>query len=236
MKVILNTIMVVCAGILLAMVGLVYHAYEYGVPDKASPLKELLENYGLNLLGDSLAGIMALVTLLVVAGTFAHQIEQSKQTVKEMKEQNAIAKAVARANYKLSLFDKRSNVYQELNEISMMVNASGTFEQDAHKRFVRAGLSAKNIFGGHKKIEEWVDHLLYLGKKVRTLHLMIESYEDRQVSGAFGEREQEKLQEYRQELAEKNMELVDVYDWDVMDGLFLPYIRLETDIVVTENQ
>lgn len=65
---------------------------------------------------------------------------------------------------------------------------------------------------------------------------MIESYEDRQVSGAFGEREQEKLQEYRQELAEKNMELVDVYDWDVMDGLFLPYIRLETDIVVTENQ
>lgn len=78
MKVILTIIMLVCAALVATMVGLIYDSLAYGIPEKATPLKTMLENYGLNLLGDSLAGIMALVTLLVVAGSFAHQIAQSE--------------------------------------------------------------------------------------------------------------------------------------------------------------
>lgn len=116
MKVILNVIAGVCVGIAAASIGLIYLYRVMGVPTDPTPFKIFLENYGLNLLGDSLAGIMALVTLLVVIASLAFQMEAAKQTVKDMKAQNDLNAQIADANYKLALHEKRLAVYLKLKE------------------------------------------------------------------------------------------------------------------------
>ncbi len=81
-----------------------------------SLLKQFIEQNGLNLLGDSLSGILAPVTLVVIVATLIVQQMQMDATVKEMKQQNELSGKIANANYKLALFEKRLKAYNHFME------------------------------------------------------------------------------------------------------------------------
>ena len=146
MKVLLNVIMAVCLMVLGFVIALIFVTREYGVPKEATPFKNLLENYGLNLLGDSLAGIMALVTLLVVMASLAQQLQQSKQSVKDMKAQNNLNEQIANANLKLGLYDKRLSVYTSMREICQRLSINGTVHVEEARLVFTAVDAAKFIF------------------------------------------------------------------------------------------
>lgn len=230
MKLILTVIMFVSMSIFAAVLGLIYHAHKYGVPKEATPFKEMLENYGLNLLGDSLSGTMALVTLLVVVGTFAHQIEQSKQSVTEMREQNAVAKAVAKANYKFSLFDKRLSVFEALDGKLWLLTYTGDLLDDAYPDLLKATSAAKYLFSDDSAICNWAEQVSVVARQVRALELRIAHLDKKQEEGTFGEADQQLRQDLKDKVVAVKDELFEVYDWEKSQEMFLPYLKLEADL------
>lgn len=79
-------------------------------------MKTFLEEYGLNLLGDTIAGFLSLATFVVVVITYFAQRAMAKQTIAEMKDQNRLSGRIANANYQLALFDKRLKAYHHFVE------------------------------------------------------------------------------------------------------------------------
>lgn len=198
-----------------------------------TPLKQFIENSGYNLVGDAIAGFFAPITFMVVMTTLFLQQRQMDATLKEMDNQNKISLAVAKANYKFQLFDKRLAVYDELNEISMMVATTGTLDSQAFIRLNRASHAARHIFSDDDSIIDWVDQLGVIGRHIRIADERILYLENMQANKTFGENDQVKLLENRDWLAKSNQQLIELYNWDVMDEMFLPYLELPSDIVIT---
>lgn len=126
------------------LAGAIYAKARYDLPEGSTTMESFLEDHGLNLLGDTLAGFLGLATLLVVLFTYFAQKAQALQNLTEMKQQNAIAEATARANYALALFDKRLTVYDEFNELTMEVS-TGQHQDNFQSRALRAVNAAKNV-------------------------------------------------------------------------------------------
>ncbi len=200
-----------------------------------APLKAFIEQRGLNLLGDSLSGFFAPATFIIVFITVVLQSQQMRQSVRDMKHQNNIALAVAQANYKFALFDKRLAVYDELNELSMTVVTTGTLDWEAFNRLNKASHAARYIFSDNEQIIEWVDRIAVIGRYIRMEHDRVTYLEKMQDNGTFGQREQDQLTTSREMLQKYEQELSEVYTWEILDEMFMPYLELPSEIVVDGN-
>lgn len=231
MRVILNVIAGVCLSIAGAALALIYIANVVVVPQNETPFKKFLENYGLNLLGDSLAGVMALVTLLVVVASLALQMQTAKETVKEMKEQNDVAKAVARANYKFALFDKRMAVFTVFGEDLLGTGLTGSFNTDVYHRLLKASAEAESLFFSDTDISAWTKRMIGAARDIVVIQMRLRELQTRQDNGEFGEIDQTNLGRHRLALETAQNVFRTAYDWRNAKEYFLPYLRLDSDIV-----
>ncbi|XUY28536.1 hypothetical protein RMR21_015580 [Agrobacterium sp. rho-8.1] len=150
--ILLSSIMLACAAL-----WMVYSFHVYGVPVEPTDLKNYVERTGLNLIGDGLAGFMALVTLLVVIASFAQQTAQAKQTIKDMKAQNDLNAQIANANYKVMMFDRRVELVSKLNKIADAIVQAGSMEPETRFMFLDAVEHARWIFDGD--LLDWLNDL-----------------------------------------------------------------------------
>lgn len=192
-------------------------------------MKAFIEDYGLNLLGDTLAGFLGLATLLVVLFTYFAQKAQAEQNLKEIKQQNVIAKATAKANYKFSLFDKRLHVYDEFNELIMQV-VVGQMEEQFHSRALRAINAARNLFHGDGEISQWLAAVQISTQQHRTCQGEITRLTANQGTPNETHLDANKLLEENNKLIQLYLNLSDYYDWNKLDLLLHPYLRLSSDI------
>lgn len=137
-----------------------------------TPLKTTLENGGLNLLGDTLSGIFAPATFLIVVITAYLQNRQTKQNIAEMtntvklmsdqveiaERQTAIQWASTDANWKLSLFEKRMKIYMELKAICDEMGNVGKIDYDLLKRLELVGNEIRFVFG--PDVQLWIKDIL----------------------------------------------------------------------------
>lgn len=79
-------------------------------------MKTFIEDNGLNLLGDTIAGFLGLATFVVVLITYFAQRTMAKQTIEEMKQQNSLSAKIANANYHLALHEPRLKAYKHFND------------------------------------------------------------------------------------------------------------------------
>ncbi len=236
MKVILNVIALVSAAILGVVIGLILNAKLYGVPVDDTKFKKFIEAYGLNLLGDSLSGTMGLVTLLVVIASLALQMQSARETVKEMKDQNNVAKAVARANYKFALFDKRMAIFTEFGEDLLATGATGSFDRDIYHRLLKASMTAKNLFFSDSKISEWADNMITAARVIMIIDVRIRELEEKQSIGEFGEVDQNNLGKHRVALAKAQNDFRKAYNWTDARKFFLPYLQLDSEITFVDDE
>jgi|GEM_PF-6272881 len=120
-------------------------------------MKEFIESYGLNLLGDTIAGFLGLATFFVVVITYFAQKTLAKQTVMEMKSQNDLNAKIANANYKVMLFDRRLELASKLNKIAFLVQSEGAMSIETRFQFVGAVEHARWIFDG--ELLKWLEEL-----------------------------------------------------------------------------
>lgn len=136
------------------------------------PLKTTLDSYGLNLLGDTLSGVFAPATFLIVVITAYWQNRQTKQNIAEMantvklmkdqvdiaEEQLAIQWASTDANWKLSLFDKRMKIYMELQQICLEMGDKGKVDPNLLTRLSAVGNEIRFVFG--PDVQLWIKGVL----------------------------------------------------------------------------
>lgn len=137
-----------------------------------TPLRTTLDNYGLNLLGDTLSGIFAPLTFMIVIITAFLQNKQTNQNIAEMTntvnvmrdqvfiadQQTAIQWASTDANWKLNLFDKRMKIYMELKAICDEMGNVGNIDYDLLKRLELVGNEIRFVFG--PDVQLWIKEIL----------------------------------------------------------------------------
>lgn len=145
------------------------------LPSDDTYFKLFLENNGLNLLGDALSGFFAPITFLVVVFTLFIQHKQTKETVKEMRDQNALSKTIANANYRLALHEKRLSVYVRLQQCASQLISQGTIDDAARREIHQATEDAKFVFGDD--VMDYTDRLM-----VRSFEIMRREFKRQRLS------------------------------------------------------
>lgn len=202
--------------------------YTGQVPDEATVLKTFLENNGLNLLGDALAGVFAPITFLVIVTTLFVQQRQAEQTVKDMQEQNRLAKVTAKANYKLALHEKRLAVYIRLKECAFAVVTSGTIERETRQNIYATLEDAKFMFD-----DQVVNYIADLSEKTDEIMRVI--YRETRLGdkrNRMGLTESEEVQ-WNQALDQRHVLEQWFYDnltYEILEQHFTPSLRLPEDI------
>ncbi|UHS56027.1 hypothetical protein [Agrobacterium vaccinii] len=130
-----------------------------------APMKIFLESMGLNLLGDTLSGVFAPATFLIVVITSFLQSRQVKQNIDAMAEQNRLAKASAQAQYKFALHDKRMLVYKQLVDCSHELSRNGTIDSQTADKIQDSLDNAKFVFGNN--VQDWIGGLFDKAAQIR---------------------------------------------------------------------
>lgn len=170
----------------------VYVKYEYNLPDGPTPMKDFLEHYGLNLLGDTIAGLFGAATLIVVLFTFFSQRSMARQTIVQMEQQNLLSGQIANANYQLSLFDKRVKTYNHFNDAKSKFMTDDSRTPEIIQAFGNAVREAEFVYD-----EDMNKRLRELADDAATLHLIATRLERLQIQKGDGEwPNQQKEEEY----------------------------------------
>ncbi len=141
-----GTLLVV--GLITAVFGYVSWSLAPHDPSQTeTALKAFLDNGGYNLLGDTLSGLFAPITFLIVVCSLLLQDRQMRQAVDDMRTQTGLNKQIAQANYKLALHEKRLAVYGKLRDCAFDVVMHGTVTKETRLAINAALQDAKFVFG-----------------------------------------------------------------------------------------
>ncbi|MBN7809090.1 hypothetical protein JZX86_27610 [Agrobacterium rosae] len=189
-----------------------------------------MENIGLNLIGDSLAGFMALVTLLVVAGSFAHQIEQSKQAVRDMRKQNELNASIANANLKLGLYEKRLAVYTTMREINQRVAINGTVHVDEARDIFNAVDAAKFIYP--TEVNTYLNQMGTIADEIIRLQFRIDRQQRKMNLATLTQEELAELDVWYTRQSDLEDELFARGSFVRIDQVFTPHLTVPHEIAV----
>ncbi|MEW9615211.1 hypothetical protein AB3G45_15410 [Shinella sp. S4-D37] len=189
-----------------------------------SGLRSFLDYYGLNLLGDTLAGVFAPIAFFVIVATLILQ----RQTVADIKEQNRLSRDSAAANYKLAIHDKRLAVYLRLKECAVALSISGSIERESYDKIFAAAEDAKFVFG--EDVTGYVTNLREKAWELVRFGFRRQRLDARQNNGLLSEAEAAQLEETIQGLHA-------VEDWFYenltdarLDETFGPSLKLPSEI------
>ncbi|UXT56674.1 hypothetical protein FY134_03040 [Agrobacterium fabrum] len=146
-----------------------------------------------------------------------------------------MAKAVASANYKFALFDKRLAIYDELDQIVGQI-VTATWGDDLHSRIKKATLAAKSLFNDDKEIVLWVTKLDQSAQSYWETKLRIKKLDDEIAAGTAAKTAaSEKLEEHKT-LVTQYLHMAHVCDVHELELLFNRYLTLESVLrFETEN-
>lgn len=223
-----------------------WQVHSYGQPSN------WIEAAHLNSLGDFLAGVFAPVAFIWVAvAVFIQSRELSAQrdelvrTRKEYeenravmtqqaitaKEQAAIAIATAKANYKFALFDKRVALYAEFEHIIGILNKNGRLGTDEEMRRLTGAIrTARFILG--KDVHAWLDDVLKQLRAARKARGRFTRFESKVKGATLTDAEEAEALDLLDKAATAESDLMDMFDWNELDRLFMPYVSLPDDIAV----
>ncbi|EYR79999.1 hypothetical protein [Shinella sp. DD12] len=189
-----------------------------------SSLRSFLDYYGLNLLGDTLAGVFAVLAFLAIVATLILQ----RQTVADIKEQNRLSRDSAAANYKLAIHDKRLAVYLRLKECAVALSISGSIERESYDKIFASAEDAKFVFG--EDVTVYVTDLRDKAWELVRLGFRRRRLDGKQNDGLLSEAEAAQLE---QTIAEQHV----VEDWfyenltdALLDQTFGPSLKLPSEI------
>lgn len=197
-------------------------------------MKQFLEEYGLNLLGDTIAGFLGLATFIVVVITYFAQKAMAKQTIRQMEVQNRLSVDIANANYKMSLFDKRRKAYEHFIDARTSYVVGGGKDLNVIHALKNALSEAKFVYD-----QDMNYRLLELANQAGALHMMARAQEVKTEKNSKGQ-----LTAAEQEQFEKDFELFDqisqkmfkdLFDQDLMEMFYKRLKLLEEIGVINET-
>lgn len=196
-------------------------------------MKSFLEDYGLNLLGDTIAGFLGLATFAVVVITYFAQRALAKQTIDEMKQQNRLNAEIANANYQMALFDKRRKAFEHFIDARMRYIANSGKDLGVIEALENALSEAKFVYD-----QDMNYYLLGLSQSASTLHMMATRHEARRKDFDFGmlsASEQEKFEEEFEQFdkASKRM-FQELFDQKIME-MFYKRLKLPEEIAAFDK-
>jgi hypothetical protein len=206
-----------------------------------------IENEKLNSLGDLLSGIFAPVAFIwLVAAVNIQSKELSAQRVElaltrsEMEQSRAVmqkqadaadqqtklAIASTQANYQLALFDKRIEVYKQLEAIVFELNSVGTINQSLQVKIRNTTEAAKFVFDNDVSI--WIRDLSEKTFTVMRNDIKINSINTRN-NQTINLDKLEKLQAENSELL--NL-IYEQFSFENIDKYINPYLRIPATITI----
>ncbi len=150
--------------------------------------KSLIDETGLNMLGDFTAGFFAPLAFIGLAGAFylqhqqlslakaqndANELRQAKQAIAE---ENAarLNFAATQANYKVALYDKRKIVYDQLVKLHAF---NQNIDNKLHEHLKKAVFDARFMFP--EEIYDWLKQLMEDASRGAFLDTTTKEYERR---------------------------------------------------------
>lgn len=196
-------------------------------------MKAFLEDSGLNLLGDTIAGFLGLATFVVVLITYFAQRTLAKQTIEEMKQQNRLSADIANANYQMALFDKRRKAFEHFIDARMRYIANSGKDLGVIEALENALSEAKFVYD-----QEMNRYLLGLSQSASTLHMMAVRHEARKKDfnfGALHASEQQQFEEEFEQFEKASQRMFkELFDQKIME-MFYKRLKLPEEIVVFDE-
>ncbi|MBY5371813.1 hypothetical protein HFO55_07785 [Rhizobium leguminosarum] len=221
-----------------------------------SSLLQQVEDLGLNELGDALAGGFAPLAFLwlfiatMIQGQELHdsrrvmteqadaaekqalaatkQVDHMGEQVKALAEQNRIAAEVAAANYQVALYEKRVELYTELDAAGFSAVQSGDLAPEVRTKILRAVNKGRWIVG--PKTREWLLEIRSATINIGRLQVKRSIREDKLKHAAATGKETEVIQRELDELLdEQNVifeELDKLLEAETLNEVLGPYLQL----------
>lgn len=214
------------AGMLLCAV---YVKYEYNLPDGPTPMKEFLEHYGLNLLGDTIAGLFGAATFVVVIITYLAQKGMAKQTIAQMEQQNLLSGKIANANYQLSLFDKRVKTYNHFNDAKSKFMTDDSRTPEIIQAFGNAVREAEFVYDEdmNKRLREIADD----AAKLNVIALRLEGLQIQKDNGNWSKQKEEEYYDSIIEFSDLSEKVFSVLGSKEIRSGFDKHLKLPETIV-----
>ncbi|POO56267.1 hypothetical protein [Agrobacterium rosae] len=211
------------------LIGAVYVKAEYDLPKGQTPMKAFIEDYGLNLLGDTLAGLLGLATFLVVLFTYVAQKALAKRTIEQMEQQNQLSGKIANANYMLALHDKRLKAYHHFIDARNKFLINDSRDPEIIKAFGNAVAEAEFVYdvSVNKRLRGLADD-------ASTLHMIALRLERLQIekdNNQWSNHKETEQQQAYADFADLSGNIFDVLRSQQMREAFDKHLMLPTTIV-----
>lgn len=191
-------------------------------------LKVFLDRHGLNLLGDTLSGLFAPLTFLIVVITSFLQNRQVKKNIAAMAEQNRLAKITAQAQYKFALHDKRLVVYKNLKSVATDLLKEGTIQKETLFKLIDCVDDAKFIYDG--QILQWITNLFHRSSDLVRLNVRISNAQQKLKDIGLDDDEKDALNNLIDQEHEIEIWLFDEVSFTKIDEILTPALKLPDNI------
>lgn len=212
------------------LTGAIFVKVHYDFPKGPTAMKQFLEEYGLNLLGDTIAGFLGLATFIVVVITYVAQRAQAKQTIKDIRTQNDLTASIANANLKLGLYEKRLSVYTAMREINQKVAENGTVGIDEVRDIFNAVDAAKFIYP--QSVITYLEQVGSMADEILRLHFRISSRQRKMQLTTLTQQESDELDAWHDRQSDLEAELAPMTSFTRIDQQMGPHLTVPHEIVV----
>ncbi len=193
-------------------------------------MKALIEDYGLNLLGDTVAGFLGAATLIVVIFTYLAQRTQSKQTVKDIETQNNLTAAIANANLTMGLYEKRLAVYTAMREVNQKVANNGTVLIDEVRDIFNAVDAAKFIYP--QSVTSYLEEVGVKADEILRLQFKVDSRQRKMNLTTLTSSELAELSQWQNRKSDLEVELYPMVSFTRIDQQFGTHLTVPHEITV----
>jgi hypothetical protein len=214
-------------------------------------LGKLIENEKLNLVGDLLAGLFApiafawlVAAVIIQSKELSAQREELTLTRKEMQESRAVmqiqalaaqqqtllAMASTKANYQLALYDKRSAVYAQLEQISIDLNTEGQVNPTIFRSIRDTAQAARFVFG--EDVTSWTREIWTRGYEAFRLQQRITRLSRKQNELGLTDDETNTLNQYIDEVNDLEEALYNELTPNKLDEMLTKYLTLPETIEI----
>lgn len=216
------------------LLGAVYAKAQYDLPKGPTLMKTFLEDHGLNLLGDTLAGLLGAATLIVVVITYFAQKGMAKQTIEQMEQQNLLSGKIANANYMLALHDKRLKTYHHFNDAKIKFLTNDSRDPEIIEAFQNAVKDAEFVYdvGMNKRLRD----LAGTAATLHTIALRLERLQIQKENNQWSSQKETEQQEAFADYSDFAEKVFDMLRSDEMRKAFDKHLMLPDTIVSDINE
>lgn len=200
------------------------------------------ENTGLNNLGDFLAGVFAFPAFVLLAAAVVTQRQELRESreqfknnqevidaqLKQIDKQNDLAQRAAKANYKLSIYDKRISVYVTLKNITARIIAAGTIDEETRDLIYEATESAHFVFGDD--VGEYVNNLKDKSNELYVANFTFDYLERKRQKVGLNADGEIKMDEVIDKMQELDKWFMENMTYEILEERFTSSLKLPDDI------